>query len=119
VKIKLDENLPATLVEPLAALGHDVDTVPQEQLGGRQDADVWDAAQRAGRFLVTQDLDFSDVRDYEPGTHFGILVVRLSNPSRRALIKRIRAVFHDEAIESWQRCFVVVTDRKIRIRRGS
>jgi predicted nuclease of predicted toxin-antitoxin system len=119
VRIKLDENLPATLVEPLTALGHDVDTVPQEQLSGRQDADVWDAAQRAGRFLVTQDLDFSDVRDYEPGTHFGILVVRLSNPSRGALIKRIRAAFQGEAIESWRRCFVVITDRKIRIRRGS
>lgn len=27
MKIKLDENLPAILVEPLAALGHDVDIV--------------------------------------------------------------------------------------------
>lgn len=118
MRIKLDENLPATLAEPLAALGHDVDTVPQEQLSGRRDLDIWDAAQRAGRFLVTQDLDFSDVRDYEPGTHHGILLVRLSNPSRRALIERIRAVFRDETVESWQWCLVVVTNRKIRVRRG-
>jgi hypothetical protein len=48
----------------------------------------------------------------------GILLVRLSNPSRRALIERIRAVFRDEAVESWQRCLVVVTNRKIRVRRG-
>jgi predicted nuclease of predicted toxin-antitoxin system len=59
VKIKLDENLPATLAEPLAALGDDVDTVPEEQLSGRPDPDVWDAAQRDARLLVTQDLDFS------------------------------------------------------------
>lgn len=42
--LKLDENLPATLVDPLAALGHDVDTVPAEQLAGRDDDTVWNAA---------------------------------------------------------------------------
>lgn len=46
----------------LAALGHDVDTVRLEQLAGRDDGDVWSATQAAGRFLVTQDLDFSDRR---------------------------------------------------------
>ena len=32
MKIKLDENLPARLIEGLAKLGHDVDSVPQEAL---------------------------------------------------------------------------------------
>jgi predicted nuclease of predicted toxin-antitoxin system len=82
MKIKLDENLPAGLVESLADLGHDVDSVPQEALAGQPDSRVWDAAQEAQRFLVTQDLDFSDVRRFAPGTHQGILLVRLSNPSR-------------------------------------
>ena len=60
--IKLDENLPERLVAALAALGHDVDTVRAEHLAGRDDPDVWAAAQATGRFLITQDLDFSDVR---------------------------------------------------------
>ncbi len=86
MKIELDENLPAGLVESLAALGHDVDSVPQEALAGQPDSKVWDAAQEAQRFLVTQDLDFSDVRRFAPGT-------------------------------SWAKCFVVITDLKIRIQR--
>lgn len=117
MRIKLDENLPAGLIEVLAKLGHDVDSVPQEALSGQPDANVWDATQAAQRFLVTQDLDFSDVRHFAPGTHEGILLVRLSNPSRRHLIERIQGIFSVEAVETWRQCFVVVTDLKIRIQR--
>jgi predicted nuclease of predicted toxin-antitoxin system len=59
LRLKLDENLPASAGPRLAALGFDVDTVLSEKLGGRDDATVWVAAQREQRFLVTQDLDFS------------------------------------------------------------
>lgn len=58
MKIKLDENLPASLVGTLARLGHDADTVVDEGLKGEPDEVVWPAAQNDGRFLVTQDLDF-------------------------------------------------------------
>ena len=67
MKIKLDENLPRGLVEVLQRQGHDPDTVPQEGLTGRRDESVWKAAQEAGRFLITQDLDFSDARKFAPG----------------------------------------------------
>ena len=117
MKIKLDENIPATLQTTLGRLGHDVDTVPGEGLGGGTDADVWQAAQSVGAFLVTQDLDFSDIRDFWPGTHHGILLVRLREPGRTALLTRIQALFTSEDVEQWARCFVVVTQRKIRVRR--
>lgn len=60
MRIKLDENLPAILASDLARLGHDIDTVPREGLKGHLDTEIWEAAQRAWRFLITQDLDFSD-----------------------------------------------------------
>jgi len=47
--IKLDENFPARLIEGLAKLGHDVDSVPQEALSGQPDTRVWDASQVARR----------------------------------------------------------------------
>jgi predicted nuclease of predicted toxin-antitoxin system len=77
VKIKLDENLPYRLVPLLVELVHDVDTVPDEQLAGLDDGAVWGAAQAHGRVFITQDLDFSDARKYVPGTHHGLLLVRL------------------------------------------
>lgn len=118
MKIKLDENIPATLVDILASAEHDVDSVPSEDLAGQDDSAVWRAAQNSARFFITQDLDFSDIRQYQPGTHQGLLVVRLAEPSRRRLIERIRHLFATEAVEAWRGCFVVATDHKIRIRRS-
>ena len=89
----------------------------EEGLTGRSDHDVWQETQRTGRFLITQDLDFSDLRQFQPGSHYGLLLVRLPNPSRRSLIECVDSAFNTEAVETWQRCFVVLTDRKIRIRR--
>lgn len=117
MKIKLDENLPARLVRLLAELGHDTDTVPQEGLTGRPDSDIWTASQTTERFLITQDLDFSDIRRFAPGTHHGLLLVRLRVPGRGALARRVQAIFQAEPVETWKRAFVVITDHKLRVRR--
>ena len=98
-------------------LGHDVDSVPAERLGGHDDAGVWDATQRAGRFLVTQDLDFSDARKDVPGTHHGLLIVRLRRPGRQALFERVSGLFGTELVEDWSRCLVVASDHKVRVTR--
>lgn len=116
MKIKLDENLPVRLGAILQKLGHDVDSVTQENLSGQRDLDIWNAAQRERRFLITQDLDFSDVRRFVPGTHFVLLLVRLRSPDRQSLIQRVRDVFEHEGVESWTGCFVVITERKLRVR---
>lgn len=117
MKIKLDENISFRLVQILSDLGHDVDTVIQEQLTGSIDEKVWTASQSAGRFLITQDLDFSNINRFKPGTHCGLLLIRLRNPGREALFQRIRQVFEQEDVESWKQCFVVVSDLKIRVQR--
>lgn len=116
MRLKLDENMPASLAAALSTKGHDVDTSPAEGLAGRSDADVWAATQAAQRLLITQDLDFSDIRRYEPGTHHGLLLVRLREPSRTRLADRVLQVFALPEAAEWNGCFVVVTDRKVRVR---
>lgn len=117
MRIKLDENMPASLVPALRDLSHDVDTAVEEGLKGARDPTIFATSQEMGRFLITQDLDFSDLRRFEPGTHHGILLVRLVRPGRRALFERILGLFRSEATETWQRCLVVATDSKTRVRR--
>lgn len=117
MRIKFDENLPTQAALNLRARGHDVHTVEDEALLGHPDSDVWEAAQAEQRFLITQDLDFSDARRFIPGQHHGILLVRLRSPSRRLLRQRIEELFAGEDPESWPGCVIVATERKIRIRR--
>jgi len=115
MKIKLDENLPLRLADFLKDLGHDVHTVREERLVGHNDTENWEAAQKESRFLIAQDLDFSDVRQFAPGAHRGILLIRLHSPNRRNLVARIAELFQTENVGEWARCFVVATERKIRV----
>jgi predicted nuclease of predicted toxin-antitoxin system len=117
MNIKLDENMPAGLAPVLADLGHNVETVVQEGMEGWADPDIWERVQQESRFLTTQDLDFSDVRRFAPGTHQGILLVRLRAPGRIALTEIVRELFRKENVSDWPGCFIVLTETKLRIRR--
>ncbi len=119
MRVKLDENLPERLVPILVELGHDVDTVLNEGLKGAKDDDLWPAIQKAGRFLITKDLGFSDARRYPPGTHRGILVFRLSDDRSAVVAQRLELVFRGETVAGWEGCLVIVTDHKVRVRRNS
>lgn len=117
MRIKLDENLPTDLSALIEAFGHEVDTVPEEGLTSHPDEEVWQAAKRENRFFMTQDLDFSDIRKYVPGTHPGLLLLRLESPSRKAIITRVHSILQTVPIGNWSGCLVVATDHKIRVRR--
>ncbi len=85
MRIKLDENLPVSVVGVLTGLGHDVDTVDREGVRGATDPEVVTAASAAGRLLVILDRGLGDVRSLPPGTHAGIVVLRLPDQSATAV----------------------------------
>lgn len=118
MRIKLDENLPLELQSRLGGLGHDVHSVFDENLAGEPDAKIWHACTAEERFLITQDLDFSDVRKYPPGTHTGIMIVRVADDSRENLIRVVLQAFQEQDTSVFQRALVLVTDVKMRIRRS-
>lgn len=76
MKLKLDENLPHGLADELTRRGHDVDTVLDEQLGGRKDPVIVQAATDDSRLLLTLDRGIGDIRSYPPGSHASVVVLR-------------------------------------------
>lgn len=76
-------------------------------------------AQKESRFLITQDMDFSDLRKFVPGSHHGILLVRLHSPNRKNLIGRVIELFQKESVAEWAGCFVVATELNIRVQKPS
>jgi len=66
---------------------------------------------------LPQDLDFADARVFAPGTHHGILLVRLPQPGRTALAERVATLFSGEDVDSWAGCLVTATLRKVRVKR--
>jgi predicted nuclease of predicted toxin-antitoxin system len=82
MKIKIDECLPVEIAELLIERGHKAETVTSEGLKGSPDEVIWETVQGEKRFLITADLDFSDIRHYAPGTHQGLLLLRLSKEKK-------------------------------------
>ncbi len=89
MKFKPGENLPASAAAILAGAGHDVDTVPGEGLTGAPDPDVVSAATGASRILVWLDVGLGDIRAYPPGSHAGIVVLRLPDQPAATVTKTI------------------------------
>ena len=97
MRLKLDENLPVSSAAILASAGHDVDTVGQEGLSGAPDPDVVAAATATARVLISLDVGLADIRAYPPGSHAGIVVLRLTDQSAATVSKAISdlAAFSD------------------------
>jgi len=118
MRLKLDENLPSSLLADLARIGDDADTCTDEGINGKADDLVAASAASERRILLTLDTDFADIRRFPPGTHPGIIVLRLETQdaaSCRSAIQRAFAVLSDEDV---QLNLVIIEDSRVRIRRA-
>jgi predicted nuclease of predicted toxin-antitoxin system len=103
VKFKLDENLAARCAELLRRDGFSADTVREEGLAGISDLDLFALCQREDRVLLTQDLDFADIRAFPTGSHMGIIVFRSASqdtPTIVAQLKQLISVLKDRSPEN-------------------
>jgi predicted nuclease of predicted toxin-antitoxin system len=117
VKFKLDENLPASAAGSLTNSGHDVDTVAAEGLTGAPDRDVVAAATAEGRVLITLDRGVGDLRAYPPGSHAGIVVLRLTDQSAPAVGDAIAVLANWDGLEALAGNVAVLQRGMLRIRR--
>ena len=116
MRFKLDENLPVHAAEVLRAAGHDAVNLLDQVAAGAEDAAVAQLVQREGRVLVTLDLDFADIRAYEPGKYRGIVVLRPRRASAGevvGLLTRLTEAVDRELLDGrlW-----IVDEHRIRIR---
>ena len=117
--VKLDENLSRTHAEFLRSRGYEADRVHDQGLSGASDDAVWQRVNAERRFLITLDLDFSDVRRFPPGSHPGILLIRPRSNSRAAVLEILQRILSEQSLESFQGCLVVASEEVTRLRRPS
>lgn len=116
MKVKLDENLPASLADLLSSRGHDVDSVLSEGLLGRDDPEIAAAAKADGRMLITLDKGFGDIRTYPPGTHPGIIVLRLPDESAGTVRQAVTDLVDHHRLDDLAGTVTVLHHGRLRIR---
>ena len=117
MKIKLDENLGRSHAEFLRQVGHTAERVHDQGLSGINDEGLWQRVCREGWFLITLDLDFSDVRQFPPGSHPGILLIRPRSQARDSVMEVLHRVLAERPLETLAGCLAVADETYTRIRR--
>ena len=118
MKFKLDENLDVRAEAALSGAGHDVATVVGQDLGGAADPVIAEAVGAEARVLVTLDRGFADIRAYPPGTHPGIVVLRLRRQGLASVIAALELLAGYEGLAGIGGCTVIVSDADVRVRRA-
>jgi predicted nuclease of predicted toxin-antitoxin system len=116
MRFRVDENLPIEVAAMRQQAGYDAATVPEQHLGGSDDAQLAALCQLEGRILVTLDMDFSGIRNYQSAEFPSLVVLRLrqqDKPHVLDVFMRCMQVLDQEPIEGhlW-----IVEERRIRIR---
>lgn len=117
MKIKLDENLDARLVELFERAGHDCATVCSQGLGGGSDERIFRACVAEKRVIVSHDLDFSNVIRFPPGRAFGVVVLRGPNQLLSTTRRMVRSLLILLSRESPKGELWIVEERRVRIYR--
>lgn len=118
MKIKIDENMPVDVITVLENAGHDAHSVYSEGIEGCSDRQLIAICKKEKRLLITLDNDFSNIFVYPPDKFEGIIVLRVENQSKRAIIALINKILpvitsNEENIcgQLW-----IVEENRIRIR---
>jgi predicted nuclease of predicted toxin-antitoxin system len=119
VRFKIDEDLPHSVAALLREAGYDkVATVKEQEMGGWKDPVLWRAIQEEGRFLITADKGFADLRAHPPGSHAGVLLLRPDADGIGPVLELLKQVLASTDLQSLQGCLAVATPQGLRIRRG-
>jgi len=87
IKLLLDENVPPSVALELGRSNHDVIHVRDAGMLGRTDLEVKEFVLIESHCIVTLDSDFADIRNYPPGSHAGIIVLKLKYASSENVAK--------------------------------
>ena len=115
MKLKLDENLGIRAAELLRQAGHDVSTVPEQNLCSTPDKELIELCRNEQRCLVTLDLDFGNPLLFRPQEYSGIAVLRLPpKPLPNDLYETIGTLIGGLAREKIDKKLWIVEARRIR-----
>jgi predicted nuclease of predicted toxin-antitoxin system len=118
VRLKVDEDLPRQIADMLNALGHAAVTVLAQGWSGVSDDVLWRRIQAEGRWLITADKGFANLRKYSPGDHAGVILLRSAEESRRDYLDLAATALERVDLDEIPGAVVVITRRGIRIRRA-
>jgi len=89
MKFLTDENVYSQMVKAIRSLSYDVLDIKEKEMYGTEDKDIIQIAKDSERILIALDKDFSNILNYPPSRHYGIIVLRLSRLTINGATRRL------------------------------
>jgi predicted nuclease of predicted toxin-antitoxin system len=116
-RLKVDEDLPPAIADLLTAHGYDAVTVGDQGWQGMPEDELWRRIQVEGRWLVTADKEFADLRRYPAGSHAGVVLLRSREESRRSYLEIAATAIDRVKLDEVPGSVIIATSRRVRVRR--
>ncbi len=107
MKIFVDENIPSITAKELLKNGHDIMDIRSTDKEGMTDEDIWKIVQKDRRLLITTDKGFAQKRSEN---HNGILIIRLKQPNRLKIHKKVMRAINLFKEKEWLNLTVIMQD---------
>ena len=118
MKFVLDENIPLSLVDLFLACGFLVEHIRLTPLRGAEDKEISHYAKQEQAILITKDLEFANILLYPPGSHYGLVVLRLPYYYTAQQISEVMKRFLSEIkLEELSESITVIELGRYRIRK--
>ena len=118
-KFLADENISPLTVKHIRKLGFDITDLIDRNKKGITNGKLIELAVRENRVILTQDLDFGEMFYFSKNKEFGVIVIRLKNPT----IEKINLVFENFFSEidfekvDLTKSLIILDETKYRIRK--
>jgi len=120
MRFLLDADIPRSSAQVLRKSRHEVLDVRDINLGDATDEEIIKYAKENNLILVTRDIEFANILRYPPGSHVGIILLRLPFDFTSKQINSVLDVFVKSVkIEELVSNVTIVELGKYRIRRLS
>ena len=102
MKFYLDENFPKAAHALLENLGHQTFDLRGTSREGANDSDIFGDAQLNQAIFLTTDRDFFHTIPHLYPTHFGIVVIALSQPNRANILEKLNWLLNHLSSSAYQ-----------------
>jgi len=113
----MDENIPPAVGRFLRDKGFDVKDARKAGLAGASDDVIVSLAREERRVLVTLDKHFTNILVYPPGSHDGIIRIRIHPPLVEDMIKALNQLFQTSDIGIIRGSLIILQREGFRVRR--
>lgn len=115
IEFLADECVFKTTIEFLRSHNYKVSTAYEEKLDGQTNGTILQKAIQTKRILLTADSDFANILVYPPGTHSGIIVLKISKANEDDVHNNLLKLL-TEVDSTLIQSLIIVDKNKYRIR---